>query len=226
MQRVQEPPAGTQIGLLDKHGQPLQVGSDLALFRCPHCSIADPMLANIGGELITEGRGGRRQWSLFACRTCGGAVMAATRHGSTLVIECYPWVEELHATVPQRPREYLRQATESLSQPVASIAVSAAAVDAMLKEKGLSQGSLKDRIDQAAASHLITDGIKQWAHQLRLDASDQRYAAHPVALPTQEDARRCLDFAIALADFLYVLPAKVTRGIQQSAPQPQLISQL
>jgi hypothetical protein len=96
----------------------------------------------------------------------------------------------------------------------------------MLKEKGLSHGSLKDRIDQAAASHLITDGMKQWAHQIRLDANDQRYASYPAALPTREDARRCLDFAIALADILYVLPARVTRGIQQSAPQPQLISQL
>jgi len=152
--------------------------------------------------------------------------MAVTRHGSNLVIECYPRVGEIDATVPQRPREYLKQATESLGQPVASIVVSAAAVDAMLKEKRLSQGSLKDRIDQAAASHLITDGMKQWAHQIRLDANDQRHADHTASLPTQEDARRCLEFAIALADFLYVLPAKVTRGIQQSAPQPQLISQL
>jgi len=212
--------------LLDKHGQPLQVGPDLALSRCPHCNIADPMLVNSGGEFTTQGRGGHRQWSLFACRTCGGAVMAGTKHGSPLVMECYPRIEELHAAVPQRPCEYLRQAAESLGQPAASIAVSAAAVDAMLKEKGLSHGSLKDRIDQAAASHLITDGMKQWAHQIRLDANDQRYAAYPAALPTREDARRCLDFAIALADFLYVLPARVTRGIQQSAPQPQLISQL
>jgi hypothetical protein len=59
--------------LLDKHGQPLQIGADLALSRCPHCSIADPMLVNIGGELTTQGRGGHREWSLFACRTCGGA---------------------------------------------------------------------------------------------------------------------------------------------------------
>lgn len=88
-----------------------------------------------------------------------------------------------------------------------------------LVAKQLTSGSLYDRIDEAAKIHLITDGMKQWAHQVRLDANDQRHADLSVQLPTMDDAKRCLDFALALAEFVYVLPAKVTRGIQQSAPK-------
>src|SRR5258706_5082372 len=92
-------------------------------------------------------------------------------------------------------REYLKQAAECLGQAVASIVVSAAAVDLMLKEKGLSRGSLKDRIDQAAANHLITDGMKQWAHQIPLHTNERLDADHIASLPSQEDASRCLEFA-------------------------------
>jgi hypothetical protein len=33
---------------------------------------------------------------------------------------------------------------------------------------------------------------------------------------TQQDAKLCLDFAMALAEFLFVLPARVTRGITET----------
>jgi Domain of unknown function (DUF4145) len=94
--------------------------------------------------------------------------------------------------------------------------MSAAAVDAMLKSKGLKDGSLYKRIDEAAKDHLITDGMAQWAHQVRLDANDQRHADENAPLPTKDDAQRCLDFAVALGEFLFVLPARVTRGINES----------
>lgn len=42
--------------------------------------------------------------------------------------------------------------------------LAASAVDAMLKEKGLRQGSLFSRIDEAAQQHLITEEMKRWAH--------------------------------------------------------------
>ena len=43
-------------------------------------------------------------------------------------------------------------------------------VRGMLKEKGLTEGSLHSRIDTAAAQHLITADMAAWAHDVRLDA--------------------------------------------------------
>jgi hypothetical protein len=46
--------------------------------------------------------------------------------------------------------------------------LSAGAVDAMLKAKGFVQGSLYERIDEAATKGLITADMTKWAHQVRL----------------------------------------------------------
>lgn len=97
-----------------------------------------------------------------------------------------------------------------------SIMLAASAVDAMLKAKGLKEGHLYARIDNAAENHLITKDVARWAHQVRLDANEQRHVDEEAPLPTLEDAKRCLDFALALADILFVLPASVTRGIEDA----------
>jgi hypothetical protein len=97
--------------------------------------------------------------------------------------------------------------------------LAASAVDAMLKEKGLKDGSLYNRIEQAAANHLITPGMAEWAHEVRLDANDQRHADENAPLPTSDDAQRIVEFASALAEFLFVLPARVQRG-REAAQKP------
>jgi hypothetical protein len=100
----------------------------------------------------------------------------------------------------------------------------ASAVDAMLKEKGLKDGTLYHRINRAASDHLITQDIAKWAHQVRLDANEPRHADEVAPLPTLRDAQRTLGFALALADILYVIPARVTRGIEESKPVSGVLS--
>jgi hypothetical protein len=82
----------------------------------------------------------------------------------------------------------------------------------MLKDKGYKEGSLFTRIDSAAKDHLITAEMAAWAHEIRLDANDQRHSDEAVALPSAAEAAKAVEFANALAQFLYVLPARVARG--------------
>jgi len=93
--------------------------------------------------------------------------------------------------------------------------LTASAVDAMLKAKGLKEGSLFKRIDTAAANHLITDEMAAWAHEVRLDANDQRHDDEEGVMPAEVDAKKSIEFAMALAQFLFVLPASVERGRAQ-----------
>ena len=92
--------------------------------------------------------------------------------------------------------------------------LAASAVDSMLKAKNLTKGSLYTRIDQAAADHLITKEMAAWAHEVRLDANDERHADESSPMPDTPAAKRTVDFAIALGQFMFVLPAKVKRGIE------------
>jgi hypothetical protein len=97
--------------------------------------------------------------------------------------------------------------------------LSASAVDAMLKAKLYKEGSLYSRINKAAENHLITQEMAQWAHSVRLDANDQRHADEEVSLPTSDDAKRSIDFVLALGAFLFVLPSRVKSGLASASEE-------
>ena len=130
--------------------------------------------------------------------------------------QIFPASETLDISIPDRPREYLRQALESLHSPAGAIMLAASAVDSMLKLKDYKKGSLHERIELAAKKHDITADMAKWAHSVRLDANNQRHADEDVALPTPDEAKQTIDFAQALAQFIFVLPAKVESGIKEA----------
>jgi len=196
----------------------------LVLPRCPHCSVARPTLiiARTTGEklqTVTED-GIRRWWETYMCTFCRGVVLAASKAESGVVTEYYPPLPTLDTDIPEPARDYLRQAQESLAQPAGALMLCASSVDAMLKEKGLRKGTLNKRIDRAAKKHLITEGMAQWAHQVRFDANKPRHADEKASPATMEDAGRSVAFTLALAEFLFVLPTRVTRGIKDTKVTP------
>ena len=114
--------------------------------------------------------------------------------------------------LPPRAKDFLTQAIASVHAPAGAVMLTASSVDAMLKAKGYREGSLYTRIDAAANDHLITEEMSAWAHEIRLDANDQRHADEEAPLPEAADAEKAIEFAKALAQFLFVLPARVERG--------------
>jgi len=188
----------------------------LALERCPHCSVDKPNLTRKWETVTTDSSGDyKRFWRVYECGRCGGLVVAGTAFGfESPVEECYPESKAVDQAIPTRAKEYLSQALNARHTPAGAVMLAASAVDAMLKTKGLKEGSLFARIDQAATSHLITPEMAQWAHDVRLDANDQRHSDEAAALPTAKDADRAIDFASALAQFMFVLPTLVQRGLK------------
>ena len=199
----------------------------LEMDSCPHCGKSHPTLERAGGEfLTTKNHKGLndRWWGIYMCKSCGGVVTASAPrippssnqpHGHPIG-EIYPSTPTISDSIPEKAREYLRQAQNSLHAYAGAIMLCASAVDAMLKEKGYTKDSLYKRIDQAAADHLITDAMAQWAHEIRLDANEQRHADKDAGLPTEKDAKLTFDFAVAFAEYLFVIPSKVSVGISDA----------
>ena len=189
-------------------------GPQLPLDRCPHCSVAQPRLQHQwNGQSNDFGNRSPRHWFLYCCSSCGGMVLtvsAAVQNAE--ITSMWPTAYSASDALPGRVREFLTQAVNSLHAPAGAVMLTASAVDAMLKDKGFKDGSLKARIDEAATAHLITAEMAAWGHEIRLDANDQRHADETVELPNAEDATKAIEFAKALAQFLYVLPARVQRG--------------
>ena len=109
---------------------------------------------------------------------------------------------------------------DSLHAPSGAQILAASAVDAMLKKMGFKEGKLNDRIKQAEDIHLITPEMALWAHDVRLDSNNQRHADENTPLPSNKDAEKTIEFAKALAQFLFVLPAMVSRGRGFPTNQP------
>lgn len=181
------------------------------LNRCPHCEIASPNFSVVYQKGI--GRSGDSN-VILNCASCDHLVMVKTNQfGRRIAI--WPQKKTYSTDIPERARKSLEEARAALAIPSLSIVGAARAVDFMLSAKGFAGGpktSLAGRIRDAASQHVITPDMKEWADEVRLDANAERHADVDSPDPTLADAERALGFAEALAEILFELPAKVTRG--------------
>jgi len=195
----------------------IKLMAQLDLDRCPHCGVDRPTLTHQHNFATVDfSQSIKRHWATYTCQRCGGVVVASAATMNAEVQEIYPTPSEIDEAIPDRPREYLKQALNSINAPAGAIMLAASSVDSMLKIKGYQEGSLYQRIDKAAEDNLITQDMAKWAHEVRLDANDQRHADEDAALPTQEQASRVIEFAKSLAQFIFVLPARIQRGLHDA----------
>lgn len=202
---------------MSKYIQGLGTIDRLSLPRCPRCGVDTPNLGKQWEGATRAHRGHQeRHWVLYSCLRCGGMVLAASTAANASPTEVIPEKGSVSSVIPDPARSYLQQALDSIAAPAGAVMLAASAVDAMLKAKGYKTGSLYARIEEAAKQHLITNGMAQWAHQVRLDANDQRHADEAAPLPTTDDAQRSIHFVEALGHFLFVVPEMVNRGLNES----------
>jgi hypothetical protein len=175
------------------------------------------MPTRFGGQTQNAAKNVTWVWQCYACSSCGGVVMTSSHSAGGPIVEMYPSTLSVDEAIPPRARAFLDQAISSAHAAAGAVMLAASSVDAMLKAKGYTDGSLYSRIEKAQKDHLITDEMSTWAHEVRLDANDQRHADDAADLPTEDDAKKVIAFARALAEFLFVLPARVSRGRSQTA---------
>lgn len=190
----------------------------LKIPRCPHCSIDNPNLIIAIGEFQTKAddESNSRNWRAYKCIRCGWVVTASCGTHSREIKEIYPNIATVDENLPLKVKTYLQQAIDSTFAPSGSVMLCASSVDAMLKEKNLIDGALYTRINQAVKEQLLTLEMATWAHEVRLDANDQRHSDTESNLPTVDDAKRAIEFTQTLAEFLFILPLKIKRGIEAS----------
>jgi hypothetical protein len=192
----------------------------LIVERCPHCNVDQPNLNRLYSFDTTNHRGTNgRMWGIYKCSRCGGIVTASAISTGQQVIQIFPDLTTVDENIPTKAKSFLQQAINSLHSPSGAIMLSASSVDAMLKEKGYKNGNLHKRINKAAEDHLITEEMSKWAHQVRLDANDQRHADEEAELPNEDDAKKTIDFTLALAEFLFVLPSRIEKGLEETEPK-------
>lgn len=192
----------------------------LQMGRCPHCSVASPLLTMVWSTKDGEGSPrsdgqNRRVWAAYACSTCGGIVTAVARNQylGRSAEKIFPSPKTAHEDIPDVARNFLQQAFNVLHAPDAAAVMAGSAVDAMLKNKEYTEGSLYTRIDQALADGVLTQGMAEWAHSVRLGSNRPRHSDAENPHVTPDEAKQSVEFAEALGNFLFVLTARIERGI-------------
>ena len=144
--------------------------NQLALDRCPQCGIAAPTIsAAWQGQAAPRAGGPNKHWFVYFCASCGGAILTRSISVENAEIaQMWPSQPTAAEELPPRARDYLNQALSTIHAPAGSVMLTASAIDAMLKDQGLKDGSLNARIDTAAKNHLITQEMAAWAHEIRL----------------------------------------------------------
>jgi len=205
----------------------LRFGINLSLPRCPHCGIARPHLLVRGNIEYIPGPDNSpgRMWATYRCTACGQLVLARGFYNQPAnngpVDSVYPDIRTAANELPEIARKFLQQAYETLHAPDAAAVMAGSAVDAMLKDKGLVEGTLYQRIDKAVNDHLLTKEMGDWAHWVRLGSNRPRHADKDTPHVSQAEAMQSVEFAESLGQFLYVLSSRISKGIkdaQKTAP--------
>lgn len=217
------------IHALGAPATPISMRAILAgLSRCPHCSKADPTLSRVWISERGTPRGDgepQNRWAAYSCTSCGSLVTARGKAGEGLSTGQYPPIDAtfpaargVAAELPSVAQTFMRQAIETLHAPDAAAVMAGAAVDAMLKAKGYTDGSLYSRIDKAKNDALLTAGMADWAHSVRLGSNRPRHADMDSPHVSPADAKRSVDFAEALGNFLFVLTAQIEEAVNEVSP--------
>jgi len=196
----------TSIGDRELHG----------LKRCPHCAVSTPVLYRVWSSEDPLPRGDGQPssvWSAFACTSCGSIVSAKAHPGGTGIRDIFPKPKAAHEDVPDVARTFLQQAFDTLHAPDAAAVMAGSAVDAMLKKVGYSEGSLYSRIETALKDGVLTQDMSEWAHEVRLGSNRPRHSDSENPHVSSEQAKQSVEFAEALGTFLFVLKARIDRGI-------------
>lgn len=204
------------------------IGQQLRSFdRCPLCSVASPLLEYRSYISYRESVSSPKlcAWLVYQCSSCGGPVCAnvsgeeghfrnVTQFFDKLVSteKFLPDLEPLSEHLPDRARRYLEQARESINSPDGAAMLANSAVDSMLKAKGLTKGTVFERLKKAVAEGLLTKDMKDWADAVRIESNNPRHADLDDPHVTAERATLMADFAKALGEILFVLPAKAAIG--------------
>jgi hypothetical protein len=134
-----------------------------------------------------------------------------------MAVAIYPDIRSIDDALPETPKRFLRQAHETLGSPNAATVMAASAVDAMLKELGYTEGSVYARIDPAVNDNKLTQAMAEWTHWVRLGVNRPRHADKDTPHISSDEAAQAVEFADALAYFLFALTDKIRRGIEKAA---------
>jgi hypothetical protein len=188
---------------------------------CPHCKATATFTRRWSNSIASRDGDIDPDKPLVFCETCDNCqspICGVYPAGGTL--EDIPWVwpeaiphEKIYPDVPNTIANAAAEAHKALDAQAAraSVMMARAVVEAIAKDKGITQGKLISKIDQLKAVGHISESMKEAAHEIRLVANE---VAHSDILDepiSPKDAAEVVELMDDLLERVYQEPAKVAR---------------
>ncbi len=203
---------------------------DMSSRICWHCHQTAHMTRTADAYRAV---GGNHPWVVFCeCDNCeypniallprdaeaGGSFLDVhslfARNDNSVVIEWLP-NEPLGKEFEDVPKHIADAASEayacfSIRSYRASILMARSVLEATAKDNGVTTGTLAAKIDKLAEQDVISDQIKDEAHEIRYLGNDMAHGdfTEPV---DEEDADDMLGFLETFLDYVYQMPAAIRR---------------
>lgn len=188
------------------------------------------------GQQVHVMHGGQlaRGYGVAACRDCRGPVMIwfeclleqlhSIRNSANAlewsftgnppkILGTYPQPTEPDDSphYPEKLRAVFVELQEDIAckrTPARIVVGCRSVMEVALTGLGFDKGLLLTRIDKAREQGLLTEGMRQWAHKVRLAGNE---AAHELEANTDE-ARELVDFIRLFLEVVFVLPERIQKA--------------
>ncbi|WP_234821074.1 DUF4145 domain-containing protein [Mycobacteroides abscessus] len=192
-----------------------------------HALVVDPVI--LGPEAPSfDGR--RLLCGAYRCTVCRGISVALINDGDEWVSfsempgTAFTWIPETGdtRTYPHVPNHIASAAQEAYEcgnrgRHRAAILLARAVIEATAKDKDITTGNLKDKIDALAAAQLIRPHITEIAHGVRLFGNDMAHGDFVEPVSTQE-SDLVIELMGEILNEVYQSPAKLA-AVQQALAQ-------
>ena len=207
--------------------------SDINSFYCPNCRQASALTDRT--KYTKELDGGRLRviYAVAECNDCDFHFLVARENRSGKIINIWPksLPGKVNDLIPEPIKGDFEEALvcEAAGSYRGAAALARRTLQVICLEKGapkekrqkknpekMMKVDLSEQIDWLFTNNIITQDIRDWAHEVRYVGND---AAHPnVTDVTSDDARDILELLQSTCEVLYVAPARAaTRKAKRAA---------
>lgn len=192
-----------------------------------HTLVVDPVILGLEAPYFN---GRRLLCGAFRCSVCRAisVVLAPDGDGwgrpAEMPGSAFTWLPETGdtRTYPHVPDHIASAAQEAYEcgkrgKHRAAIMLARAVIEATAKDKGITKGNLKDKIDGLANAELIRPHIKEFAHGVRLFGNDMAHGDF-VAPVSTEESDLVIELMGEILNEVYQSPAKLA-AVQQALAQ-------
>lgn len=183
--------------------------SDINSFYCPSCNGFSSLTDRTSYAKTINST--RIRFCVSECNSCDFHFLVTRFDQNDKIIKIWPKTlpGSVDKLIPEPVKSDFEEALvcEAANSYRGAAALARRTLQVICLDKGASKNKkLYEQIDELFTKNIITQDIKDWAHEVRYVGND---AAHPNSTDvTSDDARDILELLGSMCDVLYVAPAR------------------